>query len=110
VTASVTAYAAAAQVQNFTADVYVTTALHDAAKETEIEAALATYINGLPIGGTVVPAVSPPGYMLHSELTQAVSEVTGVQYVDWTTPTANVAVTATQVMTVGAVTFTYINI
>jgi len=110
VTAGVTAYASAAQVQNFTADVYVTTALHDAAKETEIEAALDAYINGLPISGTTIPAVSPPGYMLHSELTQAVSEVVGVQYVNWTTPTTNVAVTATEVMTVGVTTFTYHNI
>lgn len=110
VTASVTAYASAAQAQSFVADVYITTALNTAAKQAEVEAALATYINGLPIGGTVIPAVSPPGYMLHSELTQAVSEVEGVQYVNWTTPTANVAVTATQVMTVTPPTFTYHNI
>jgi phage-related baseplate assembly protein len=109
VTASVTGFASAAQAQAFTALVYVTTALYDGpggTKETEIEAALATYINGLPIGGTVLPP-GALGYMLFSELNEAVSAVAGVENITWTTPTADVLVTSTQIMTVGVVTFTY---
>jgi phage-related baseplate assembly protein len=109
VTADPEVIAAAAAAQAFTATIYVTAALNNATKQAEIEAALATYINGLPIGGTVLPG-GTQGYMLFSELNQAVSEVVGVENITWTTPTADVAITATQIMTVGAVTFTYTDI
>jgi len=109
VTADPEVIAASAAVQAFTATIYVTAALNNATKQAEIETALATYINGLPIGGTVLPG-GTQGYMLHTELTQAISEVVGVENIAWTTPAANVNITATAVMTVGVVTFTYTDI
>jgi phage-related baseplate assembly protein len=109
VTADPEVIAAAAAAQAFTATIYVTAALNNAAKQAEIEAALATFINGIDIGGKVLPG-GTQGYMLFSELNQAVSEVVGVENITWTTPTADVAIVATQIMTVGAVTFTYTDI
>ena len=109
VTADPEVIAATDAAQAFTATVYVTAALNNTTKQAEIATALATFINGLPIGGTVIPG-GTQGYMLHSELTQAISEVVGVRNITWATPTVNTAIAATAVMTVGAVTFTYTDI
>jgi phage-related baseplate assembly protein len=114
-TADVTVISVTEVAQNFTAEIFVTASLNNAAKQAEIEAALDTYINGLPIGGTVLPAGAPQGYMLFSEVNEAISSITGVENITWTTPTADVAITSAtatvaNVMTVGAVTFTYTDI
>ena len=109
VTADPEAIAATAQSQALTATIHVTTALHDGAKEAEIEAAGTAYINSLDISGEVLPS-GTQGYMIFSELIQAVSDVVGVRRVNFTTPAADVAITAYSVMTTGAITFTYIDI
>jgi len=109
VTADPEVIAATAASQAFTATIYVTAALNNATKQAEIETALATYVNGLPIGGTVLPG-GTAGYMLFTEVTQAISQVVGVENITWAVPLADVAIAATAVMTVGAVTFTYTDI
>lgn len=105
----VTVYAASAQAQNFAGTIYVDSTLNNATKQAEIEDAIDDYINGLDIGGTVLPPGST-GYMLFSELLGAITGVTGVSGVVLTTPTADVIVNPTSVMTVGGKVFTYTSI
>jgi len=109
VTADASAVAAAAVAQALTATIHVTTALLDAAKEAEIEAAASAYINGLDIGGTILPPATA-GAMIFSELVGAVTAIEGVQSVVFAVPTANVPIAANTIMTVGAITFTYVAI
>jgi phage-related baseplate assembly protein len=109
VTADPEVSASTAVAQNFTATVYVTAALNNAAKQAEIEQAITDYVNGLPIGGTVIPP-GTAGFALFSEMNQAISAVVGVENIAWTTPVADVAITANRIMTMGAITFTYTDI
>jgi phage-related baseplate assembly protein len=104
-TADVTVFAATAQVQNFVGTIYVESTLLDAAKQAEIEDAIAAHINSLDIGGT---QISGTGYMMYSELITAISSVEGVIGVNLSTPAADVQFTAdSYVMTVGSFTLTY---
>jgi phage-related baseplate assembly protein len=110
ITANVTvATAVEYAAQAFTATIYITASLNNSATWAAIEAARDSYINTLPIGGTVIPP-GAQGYMLFSELNAAISSITGVENITWTVPTADVAIAATQVMRVGATTFTYTDI
>lgn len=107
--------AAPSDVQAFVANVYITAADHDAAKETEIEQALLDYINSLAIGGKVLP---PPdgdgvtGYVLLSEWKGAVTAVDGVVNIGSPSPSADVAVTVNEVATLlsAAISFTYYDV
>lgn len=111
------AKAAAAQAQNFTANIYVTAAHFSggtitAEKKTEIETALRDYVNGLAIGGAITP---PPdgdgttGYLDFSEWVGAVTAVAGVKKVGSPSPAADVAIGAYDVLTVGTITFAYVS-
>jgi len=114
-TADVTVISATEVPQAFTAELFITTSKNNATKQAEITTALSTFINGLPIGGKVPLAGAPQGYMFFSELNEALSSIDGVEAITWTTPATDVSITvATEavanVMTVGAVTFTYTSI
>jgi len=109
VTATVDVFAAAAQVQNVTADVYLRTALNTPAKQAEVSAAIVAYLNSIPINGTVLN-VPPNGYVLRSELLHAATNVEGVVSVDMTVPAADVAVGANDVVTAGAIALNFINV
>ncbi len=104
--------AAASDAQAFTANIYITAAKHDAAKETEVEQALIDFINGLDINGKVLPAPDGDGvtgYVLRSEWEGAVTAVDGVVNVGSPSPAADVAVTTFSVatLTAGNINFTY---
>jgi uncharacterized phage protein gp47/JayE len=114
-TADVTVIAATEVAQAFTAEIFITASMNNATKQAEIVTALGTLVNGLDIGGTVLPAGAPQGYLLFSELNDAISGIAGVEGITWTTPTADVPITVAtstvaNVMTVGATTFTYTSI
>ena len=114
-TADVTVIAATEVTQAFTAEIFITASMNNATKQAEIVAALNTLVNGLDIGGTILPAGAPQGYLLFSELNDAISGIAGVEGITWTTPTADVPITvATEavanVMTALAPTFTYTSI
>jgi len=112
------AWASTAQAQNFSANVYVSSAYFSggsiiASKQTEIETALDDYVNSLDIGGTVLPAPDGDGvtgYLLASEWQGAMTAVVGVSAIKSPSPAADVAITPFYVATVGTVTFTYVAI
>ncbi len=108
-TADVIVYAADAQPQAFVFTAYVTTANNTAATQAAIEQALTDYVNGLEIGGTVFPdAIN--GIFVLSEAIEAMSSITGVRRVDFSTPTDDVTITAHDIMTVDSITGTYTSI
>ena len=104
-------YAAAATAIAFSANVYVTSTKLDAAKQAEIEAALTAFVNGVAIGGKVLP---PPdgdgstGYLLASEWQGAVTAIDGVENIGATVPAANTVVAVNKIATVASITFTYV--
>ena len=117
-TSVATVFVATAQPQTFTANVYVDSDFFDvgviqADKEAEIEAALTAHVNGLDIGGVVLP---PPdgdgvqGYLLADRWRKAVQDVVGVENIGSESPAADVAITAFRVMTMDTITFTYVPI
>jgi phage-related baseplate assembly protein len=104
-----TVKAASGNVQSFVATIYIETSLNNATTQAAVEAALTSYINTLAIGGTVLPP-GVQGYALFSEMVGAMTAIDGVRNVNMTTPAADVAVPAWQILTMGAITFTYTSI
>lgn len=111
VTADPLVIAAAAQTVTISGTIHITTALHDAAKEAEIEQAAIDYTNSLPIGGEIVPP-GTTGYFIFSELITAISRIEGVRRVALVSPTADIAISGFSVATVsgGTPAFTYVDI
>lgn len=110
VTADVDAIAAPELLISFTGTIYVEAAKNTVAKQTEIQAALAAYINGLDIGGTILPPATS-GAALRSEMIAALTGVDGVVSVSLTAPAADVAMTAFQVAKVnGTPPFTFTSV
>lgn len=106
--------AAPASAQPVAGTVHITAALNTPAKHAEIAAAIDTYINSLPIGGEVIPGVPLPpgtsGFLVHSELVGAMTDVEGVRRVALTTPTADVAIVSFTLATPGTKTLTFVSI
>ncbi len=111
VSADVLVIAAAAQAISIVGTIHLTTSLDDAAgvQRAAIEQAAIDYVNGLDIGGEVLPG-STDGFLIHSELIQAISDIAGVRRVLLTSPTVDVLISGFSVATTGTPTFTYINI
>ena len=120
-TAVATAVAADDMAQAFTATVYVsaeffTSGIIQAAKKAEIEAALSAYVNGLDIGGTVLPAPDGDGvtgYCVATEWQGAVTAVEGVRGLGSPSPSANVEILGDHTglayaVMVGTPTFSYV--
>ena len=74
--------------------------------ETAVKQAIDDFVNGLAIGGTVIPP-GPPGKMLFSELIAAITSVDGVESVVLTTPSADVTIATFEVMVRLAFTLTF---
>jgi uncharacterized phage protein gp47/JayE len=108
ITSNPTVIAAASSIQNFVGTVYIETAKNNAATQAAIEQAVTDYINDLDIGGTVLTGVQ--GYALQSEIITAISSIDGVENVALTTPSADVPVTAWEILVVGTFTFTYTSV
>lgn len=106
ITSDPLAVAATEVSQNVTFQAYIETAKNNAATQAAIEAAVADFLNGLPIGGTDIGGA---GFVLLSELITAISSVDGVVNVVMATPAADVPVNPFDVVTVGTITPTYIN-
>jgi len=108
-TAQVTVFAAAAQPQLFQYACYITSSLNNAVTQSAVEQALTDYVNGLPIGGTsFVPGAL--GEFVYSEAIGAMTSIVGVQQVVLSLPPANVNIGAFDIMTVSAITPTYISV
>lgn len=108
ITAEPTVKASVGDVQNFVGTIYILSSKNNAATQASIVQAVTDYVNGLPIGGSVLTGVQ--GYALHSEIVTAISSIDGVESVALTTPAADVAITAWHIMTVGTFTFTYTSV
>ena len=108
-TADVLALAATAQLQNFTYTAFVLTANNTAATQAAIQQALEDYTNGLDIGGDIFPDAIQ-GIWVLSEALQAMSEIAGVERVEFAVPTGNTSILGHHIMTVGAVTATYTSV
>ena len=89
--------------------IHVTTSLNDATKQAEIEQAAIDYIDGLAIGGEILPPATT-GVVVFSELLGASTAVAGVRSVALTSPTADVAVSGFSVATLASPSFVYVNI
>ncbi len=109
VTADVLAIAAAAQAVVVTGTIHVTTSLNDATKQAAIEQAAIDYIDGLVIGGEILPPATT-GVVVFSELLGAITAVAGVRSVALTAPTVDVAVSGFSVATLASPSFIYVNI
>jgi len=94
-----------------TGDVYILSAYNTADQQALIEQSLIDYINSLPIGGTWL-ASTPPGYVIVSELIDAIMNFDGVLDVDITVPASNQVMTIDQVASLlsGAITLNYIDV
>lgn len=113
------AIASAGTATAFSANVYVASAHFDESgtiadsKATEIESALTAYVNGLPIGGRVLP---PPdgdgvnGAIIASEWRGAVTNVDGVEAIGSPVPAPDLTISPYDVATVGSITFTYVQV
>ena len=108
-TAQVTVFAAAAQPQLFQYTCYITAALNNAVTQSAVEQALTDYVNGLPIGGTSFAAASP-GEFVYSEAIGAMTAIAGVQQIVLSLPPGNVNIGAFDIMTVSAITPSYISV
>ncbi len=109
VTADALALAAVALNQDFIGEVFVDTNKYDGPAgvlETAVKQAIDDFVNGLAIGGKVIPP-GPPGKMLFSELIGAITAVDGVESVVLTTPSADVTLATFEVMVRLAFTLTF---
>lgn len=100
VSADVLAIAAAELLQDVDGVIFVNTNKYDGpggVLETAVEDAIDSFINGLDIGGTVLPP-GPGGVMPFSELIGAITAVDGVEGVALTNPTADVPIATFEVM------------
>lgn len=102
-------FAADAQPQAFVFTAYILTANNTAATQALIEQALRDYVNGIDISGTLFPD-SLIGRFVLGEAITAMSSITGVERIDFTTPAADVNITAHDVMTVASITPTYVSV
>lgn len=95
-TADLLVFSAAALGVTVSAQVYILAQYNNATTYAAIEAAVAAYFKDLPIGGTRL-TTGGVGAVRIGSLYAAILQVTGVQNVAFLSPTADVAMTASQV-------------
>jgi len=105
-TSDAKAIAATEVLQAFTFIAYIEAAKNTAQTQSDIEDAIAAFVNSLDIGGTLIGGV---GFMLFSELITSVSSIDGVVNVVFATPAADVPLASNEIMVVGVITPTYLN-
>jgi uncharacterized phage protein gp47/JayE len=108
VSAIVTALPALEQIVNVSAVVHVESAKNTAAFLTACQAAVAGYINGLPIGGQQFG--SGFGYVDRESIAAALKGVDGAKAVSVSAPAADVAVGSHTIATVGTVTISTVSV
>jgi len=108
-TSDITVLPAVEVPQNFAATIYIDAAYNTATTQAAIVAARDAYLATLPIGGVVLPP-GATGYLIHSELSADMTNITGVRAITWTAPTGNVALGLDEVMIAGATAFTYTSV
>lgn len=88
----------------YSATVFITAALDNAAERTAIEQSVKDYINGLDIGGENFGGGNVIPFAI---LSQTVTDFASVVNITWSSPTADIALAPNELATVTAVNFTY---
>lgn len=100
ISATTTAFAAATKTINVVGKVYIKSSANTAAGRERVRQAVRNYINGLDLGGVILPP-STTGVVSLSEIIGAVTSVPGVESFTCTAPVANVPLDPGQCAVVG---------
>lgn len=101
ISATTTAYAATEKTINVTGTIYLTASTNTASGRERVRQAIRDYINGLDIGGVVLPPATS-GVVPKSELIGAATAIPGVVSFNMTAPLTDTALLVNEVAVVGA--------
>ena len=103
-----TAISATPKTVTFTGEIKVLTAYNTTETQDSIRSAIKSYLQSLPVGGTIIPPATT-GIVVFGEILAAIFGVEGVQNATLTSPTGDISLTTTEVAVddgLGGLTFT----